>query len=138
MTIRTMIIMTAILVSGCATKPLSNAESKPVPSERILDAQYLSISEDKGVVTVKRDEGFGGSACTSRIFVNGKPIADLNPAEKVVLYLPADEYIISAWPNGICGGGMVEVQANVKVESRLNFRVGYGSNGDFSIFPTAF
>lgn len=132
------LIFLALAISGCATRPVSNAESKPVPSSRIIDARYFNSSPNTGVVTVKRDSGVGGSACTSRVFVNAKPIADLDPAEKVVLYLPADEYILSAWPNGICGGGMSEVRASVKPGMELNFRIGYGSNGDFTINATAF
>ena len=133
------LIFLALILSGCATRPISNAESQPVPSDRIIDTRYLKSSPNTGIVTVKRgDSGFGGSACTSRVFVNAKPIADLDPAEKVVLYLPADEYILSAWPNGICGGGMSEVRASVKPGIELNFRIGYGSNGDFTINATAF
>jgi hypothetical protein len=138
MIVRFSAVAFALVISGCATRPMSNAESNPVPSSRIIDARYLSNSPNTGIVTVKRDGGLGGSACTSRVFVNAKPIADLDPAEKVVLYLPENEYVLSAWPNGICGGGMSEVRANVKIGSELNFRIGYGSNGDFTINATAF
>jgi hypothetical protein len=70
--------------------------------------------------------------------VNGTPVADLDTEEKVVLHLPIGEHILSAWPNGICGGGMSEVSTTVRAGKQLNFRIGYGSNGDFSIQPTAF
>lgn len=109
-----------------------------VPSERVIDSKYLDPKSDTGKVTVKRDSGIGGSACSSRIFVNAKPVADIRTSEKVVLYLPSADYIFSAWPNGMCGGGMSEVRASVKTGEELNFRVGYGSNGDFSINATAF
>lgn len=33
---------------------------------------------------------------------------------------------------------MVEVEALVKVNTPLTFRIGYGSNGDFGLYPTAF
>lgn len=132
------VLFLAIALQGCATRPLSNAESKPIPSAQIIDSRYLNKTSNTGTVTVKRDSGFGGSACSSRVFVNAQPIADINAAEKVVLYLPANEYIISAWPNGVCGGGMSEVRANVTPGGELNFRIGYGSNGDFTINATAF
>lgn len=135
---RIVVIGMIALVSGCATQPVSNAAARSVPSNRIIDSALIKPSPDSGVVTVKRDSGFGGSACSSRVFVNAKPIADLDASEKVVLYLQAGEYILSAWPNGICGGGMSEVRASVKSGSELSFRIGYGSNGDFTINATAF
>lgn len=135
---RILAIAFAVAVSGCATQPVSNAEATSVSTDRILDSRYLQPIPDAGQVTVKRDSGMGGSACSSRIFVNAKPVADLRTSEKVVLYLPTGEYIFSAWPNGICGGGMSEVHATVKSGVELSFRVGYGSNGDFSINATAF
>jgi hypothetical protein len=44
----------------------------------------------------------------------------------------------SAWPNDPCAGGMSEVQGTVTSSSELNFRIGYGTNGDFAMHPTAF
>lgn len=135
---RLLLVCTALVVAGCATQPISNKEAVNIPSERILDSRYLQPSPEMGRVTVKRDSGIGGSACSSRIFVNAKPIADIRASEKVVLYLSSGEYIFSAWPNGMCGGGMSEVRSAVKAGDELNFRVGYGSNGDFTINATAF
>jgi len=127
-----------ILFCSCATCPVSNFEAIMAPPDRILNTQYLAPSPNTGTVVIKRDKGFGGSACSTRLFLNGKPIADIQTSEKVVLYLPENEYVLSAWPNGICGGGMSEVTANVKTGEKLSFRVGYGSNGDFFINRTAF
>lgn len=108
------------------------------PSLYLQDSRYSREVSGAGKVVVKRDSGFGGSACATRIFVNGQAIADIDTAEKVVLYLPAGEQILSAWTKGLCGGGMSEVKALVKAGASSSFRVGYGSNGDFSTFPTAF
>lgn len=109
-----------------------------MPASRIIDSGPLRPVPNSTVVTVKRDSGFGGAACSSRVFVNAKPIADLQTSEKVVLYLLAGDYIFSAWPNGLCGGGMSEVRATVVPGKPLNFRIGYGSNGDFTLNATAF
>lgn len=87
---------------------------------------------------VKRDAGFGGSACSVRISIDALPMADLDIEEKVLFYLPPGEYILSAIPNSICGGGLSEIAANVKSGKQLTYRVGYGSNGDFFINRTAF
>ena len=128
----------SIVLAGCATRHISNTLAIPVPMERILDTRYLQPGPEIGEVTVKRDSGFGGSACSSRIFVDGRPVADIRSSEKVVLYLPKGDHILSAWPNGICGGGMTEVKAIIKTGTKSSYRVGYGSNGAFTINPTVF
>jgi len=127
-----------LAISACATHPVSNAEATHVPNERLLSLQFLRPAAGTVEVTVKRDSGVFGAACSSRIFVNGTPVADLDTSEKVVLHLPEGEHILSAWPNGMCGGGMSEVNVVVRPGKQLNFRVGYGSSGDFAIHPTAF
>jgi len=125
-------------IAGCATRPISNADADTVYGDSILNSKYLNKKPNTGTVTVKRDSGLGGSACSSRVFVNAVAIADLDQSEKVVLYLPAGEYIFSAWPNGICGGGMSEIHSTVNSGAELNYRIGYGSNGDYTINATAF
>lgn len=126
------------MVSGCATAPISDAEATPVPVERVLDESVMVRSPGTGQITVKRDSGLGGSACSSRVFVNAKPIADLRTSEKVVFHLPPGEYIFSAFPNGVCGGSMSEVRGTVRDGSAIAFRIGYGTSGDFTINATAF
>ncbi|TKB75572.1 MAG: hypothetical protein E8D46_01755 [Nitrospira sp.] len=135
---RLLVFAFAVVIAGCATRPVSNVEATPVPIDRIIDGKFLQQTADAGIVTVKRDSGFGGSACSSRVFVNAKPVADLRTSEKVIIYLPAGEYVFSAWPNGICSGGMSEVHATVKSGAELSFRIGYGSGGYFTINATAF
>jgi hypothetical protein len=135
------IIAVALLIFaivGCATRPLSNGEAIPVRADQIIDSKYLEAAPGTGTVVVKRDRGFLGSACSSRVFVDANPVADLRPSQKVLMHLPAGDHVIAAWPNGICGGGMSEVRATVTTGVELTFRIGYGSNGDFTINPTAF
>lgn len=135
---RCLFIVFAVFIAGCATRPISNAKAVEVPSDRIIDSTYLRSVPNAGRVTIKRDSGFLGRACSSRIFVNAQPIADIRTSEKIVLYLPAGDYVFRAWPNDPCAGGMSEVRGTVTSSSELNFRIGYGSNGDFAIHATAF
>jgi hypothetical protein len=128
----------AACCAGCATRPVADSDTTPVPPDRIIDSRFLQLSTGSGTVTVTRDRGFGGSACSSRVFVDASPTADLRPSERLVVYLPPGDHVISAWPNGMCGGGMSEARTNVTSGSKLAFRIGYGSNGDFYINPTAF
>ncbi len=128
------LIILSLLLAGCATTPISNEEAISVP----VDASYLHQTANTGKVTIKRDSGYAASLCSTQIFVNAVPIANIDISEKVVIYLPAKDYIFSALANGICAGGLTEINGTVQAGKELTFRVGYGSNGEFSINPTAF
>lgn len=123
---------------GCATRPISNELAEPVSLADIIDNSYSESGKNTGQVTIKRDEGFGGSGCSTRFFIDAKPIVDLSVSEKIILYISEGDHILSAWPNGLCGGGMAEVKTTIKKGSKSTFRIGWGSNGDFFISPTAF
>jgi hypothetical protein len=127
-----------LVLAGCATSPVGGSEATPVPAGRLLAPTLTQAKPDSVALTVKRDRGMMGGACNVRVFVDGTAIADLSTAEKVVVYVPYGDHIVSAQPRGVCAGGMSEVQAVAKPGARLNFRVGYGSNGDFALNPTAF
>lgn len=131
-------VLAAILLNGCATRPVTTAEAVPVPRERIFSTNLLEPFEGSGTVIIKRDSGLGGSACSARLFVDAKPTADLRTAERVDLHLPVGDHILSAQPNGLCGGGMVEVPVRVVARQAATFSMGYGTAGDFTFTPTAF
>ena len=128
------------ILTGCASTLVSTSEAIQIPDSRVLDGgrQYLLPSRNSGIFIVKRDSGIMGVACSTKIYLNGKSIADLDTSEKVVLNLPVGEYIVSAEPNGVCGGGLTEVKFNVKDSSQSVFRYGTSGNGSPSIYPTAF
>ncbi|KGT86142.1 lipoprotein [Erwinia typographi] len=133
------IVLLVLVLGGCATKPVSNQAAKTVPKDRMLNTSLLTkTSADAGTVTIKRDSGFAGSACLTRVYIDGKEIADLDTSEKVVIFPSSGNHVFSAWPKGICGGGMVEVTGNVDRDKPLTYRIGYGTNGDFGLYPTAF
>ncbi|WP_113391694.1 hypothetical protein [Escherichia coli] len=129
-------IMLALV--GCATKPVSNEQATPVPEKQIISTALLEKRDGTGEVIIKRDSGFFGSACFSRVYVDGKEVADLGTAQKVVVYPTIGDHVFSAWPKGVCGGGMSEQAGNVTTDRTLMYRIGYGSNGEYGIHPTAF
>lgn len=128
----------AFALTGCATQPVRTSEAVAVPRDRILAPELLEEVKGHGGVIVKRDSGIGGSGCSARLFVNAKPAADLRSSERVILYLPAGDHILSAQPNGLCGGGMAEARVRVTPLETATFRMGYGTAGDFMLTPTAF
>lgn len=135
---RTLIVLSICLMAGCATKPVTNEQAKEVPVKQIIDNTLLAKGEGTGKVIIKRDSGFMGSACLTRVYVDGKEVADLDTAEKVTVYPKFGDHIFSAWPKGVCGGGMSEQSGKVTEGGMLMYRIGYGTNGDFGIYPTAF
>ena len=134
------LLATALLMSilGCATTPVPTGAARDVPRARVLNAALLERKESLGQVVVKRDEGFSASACNSRVFANGTPVAEIAPGEKVIFYLPEGEQMLAAMATGICIGGLVEAKAPVSRSRPAVFRISYGSSGEFSIQPTAF
>lgn len=126
-------LLLVLLLAGCASKPVATSEAVSVEAKA-----FGQPGPGLGKVVVKRDKGLFGGGCSARVFINAKPVADLDTAQKVELYLPPGDVIISSQPNGICSGGLSETRVTVKSDSELYYRVGYGSNGDFSLNPTAF
>lgn len=127
-----------VLLSACATKPVSTLDADPVPASRIINTQYTQKSPIKGTLIVKRDSGFNTSACSVRIFVSGSPVADIRTSEKIYIYLKPGDYNIGAIANGICAGGLVETPVTIEQGSSDTLRISYGSNGEFNISPTSF
>ena len=128
------------ILTGCSTTPVSTSDALPAPKERILEqgVKYQSSASNTGQVIVKRDAGTMGWLCTARIFINSNAVADLETSEKISLYLPEGDYIISADPIGFCGGGIVELTTKVKAGSIQYFRYGFSGSGYPVLFPTAF
>ncbi|WP_110877040.1 hypothetical protein [Franconibacter helveticus] len=127
-----------VLISGCSTQPVPTNQANHVPPDRIWDKKIVQKMDNAGEILVKRDSGFIGSACLISIYIDGKPVADLNTREKVIFYPGIGRHVLSASPHGWCAGGIVESLAEVEINKPLVFRVGYGANGDFRFSPTAF
>ncbi|MBD2815233.1 hypothetical protein ID850_10725 [Xenorhabdus sp. Flor] len=134
------LVVSALLIVGCATTPVSNEAAQPVPEKQIMQPDLLIKKEGTGKVIIKRDSGFTGSICLSRIYVDGKEVAHLDPAQKIEIYPKIGRRIFSTQPKGICSGagGMKELDGQVAEDNVLIYRIGYGANGDYGIYPTAF
>lgn len=134
------LLITSSLLVGCASTPMSTADSPLIPNTQVLadGKKFLTQDKNSGQIIVKRDGGFNGSACSTRIYIDAKAVADIDVTQKAVFNVPTGDYIISAEPNGICGGGLTEVKATVRQGSQSVFRYGTSGNGSPSIYPTAF
>ncbi len=131
------IIFSSCLI-GCAIKPVSTDNAKSVPPERIIDSQYFSPDERKVQVVIKRDQGHVGSACKTKVLINGVSVASLKMSEKMVVYLTAEKHILSSLPQGVCGGGIAELEMDLSGKRNATFRIGFDANASHRIQPTVF
>lgn len=126
-------------LSACATTPLTLNQTVPVPESRILARQFLSETSNSGSLVVKRDSGFMGSACTIRVFVDAVAVADLNPAEKIELFVALGEHsVVATATSSICGGGTSEAAVVIMPERQRILRIASGQSGDIFLQPSAF
>jgi len=85
----------------------------------------------------RRDAGFMSSACATRVFVNGELAAYVRAGEKVTLNISAGDIILGAQPDGICAGGLVEIEARLQAGRLTHYRIGYDHNGSLGLYRTA-
>lgn len=137
MTTRILIVALVATLSGCASQPISNAESRHIPAEQRLNASLFLLAPGSAEVTIKRDDSFS-IPCSTKIFIDGGPVANVYKTEKAVVFLSPGDHIISARTNGICGTGTAEIRASFKSGEKSNFRITYSMNGEVGIAPTAF
>ena len=132
-------VLLLLSLMACATQPISIYQASVVPSSRILAPQLLSQAQYTGTLIIKRDTGFMGSACTIRVFVDAVAVADLAPSEKVELFIPLGEHVVSATPTDtFCGGGTSEAAVVIRPESQRILRIASGQSGDIHLQPSAF
>lgn len=134
----TTLAISSCFLLGCAIKPVSNEIAKSVPSKRIIDSTFFVKQSDKILVTIKRDQGHVGSACTTKILIDGHAVAGLRMSEKMEVYLSPEQHIISSLPQGVCGGGIAELQIDLSSRKTATYRVGYDGNATHRIQPTVF
>lgn len=135
---RLLALLFLLSFTACATTPLTINQASAVPPSRILAPELIAQRSNTGILVVKRDSGFMGSACTIRVFVDAVPVADLAPSEKVELYVPLGEHSVVVSSNGICGGGTSEAAVVIMPERQRILRIASGQSGDIYLQPSAF
>ncbi len=124
---------------ACATSPVAIHDASAVPPSRILAPQLLVPAQYTGSLVIKRDSGFMGSACSIRVFVEATPVADLEPSEKIEIFVPLGEHVIAVTSaSSFCGGGVAEAAVVITPERQRILRIGSGQSGDIHLQPSAF
>ena len=134
---RLFLLLILLFSCSCATKPIATELATMPAEQRIFNDKYFSKNQGNAAIIIKRDKGFNGWACWATISINGEPIAKLKQSEKITLYLPEGEYILSACLE-MCGGNMSELLFIVKNNEDQVYRVGITQSFDLILNRTAF
>lgn len=124
--------LVATALAACSTTPVPLSEANFTADQYL----YRTASADTAPVTVRRDRGFYGAACATRIYANGGLAARLQAGEAVVLNIPAGEVILGAEPGTLCPGNLVEREATLQAGKPVHFRVGIPTNGNLGLYRT--
>lgn len=127
-------------LAGCASSPVPYEDAKPAPADRVYS--YQSQAGGDSNIMVTRDSGFAGGGCFATIFLNGKPVARLNPSERASFVVPAGEWTLGAGLDGkaLCGANPARLETDlvIKPGQTRKFRVYTSTGGEVGVRPTTF
>jgi hypothetical protein len=82
-----------VLLSGCATTPVSPSRAGRVPADRLLAFQERTADRTATIV-VTRDRGMLGSGCYSSFFLNGVHAGRFDVGETATFHVPPGETLL--------------------------------------------
>lgn len=74
-------------------------------------------------IVITSDIGMLGTRCATRVTVDGKLAALVRSGEKLTLSIPSGTVVLGVEPDGICGGGLVEIEAKPQEADSILFRI---------------
>ncbi|WP_426817934.1 hypothetical protein ACP3TC_07680 [Winslowiella sp. 2C04] len=128
------ILLSALVLSGCSTTPVS-----PDLAKEVAVASAFKMRSGSVPVTIVRDKGIVAGACAITSFINGEQIANLNTGEKVVAYVEPGTVIVGA---GFTGSGFCKGPAKREREFTVDMgkpkalRIFIDQNANVDILPT--
>ena len=125
----------AMALAGCVTPTIPTDTAANVPVTQLLEA-FSSAHEGK--VIVKRNRSVAGSICRDRVYLDGKPVADLWPGQKVEFTASLGEHILGVERLGICQGQMRELGARLWAGKTKVYLVDITTNLEYIFQETAF
>ena len=142
---RIIVFIAAIFLSACATQPIPIADAVAVPTSRVYLPAATGVTYQ---IRIVRDVGRQGSACPTRIYLDGKSAGDIQPGEVLTLTVPAGRRLLGSSPSP--DGGRLctafdsvsryrhEVEVTADANEVRNYRLATSSSGDLRLDPTAF
>lgn len=109
-----------LTLAGCATQNISGAASyRSVPEQQIINAVPQPSPHDAhATVVVKRDHGLFGSALSSVLLLNGKPVVKVKPGEFTQIRVTPAEHIFGvSWSDNL-GAAATESTRELAVDCK--------------------
>jgi hypothetical protein len=93
-------IAVLILFSGCATKQINLLKSISVPENKIYDKSLMNTDIKNEKLSLIRDRGILGSACTHRMYINDKRAFDIDAGQALEVALEPGNYVLRIQSGG--------------------------------------
>lgn len=132
---RNVLVVFAFFLAGCSTAPISSSQAINVAGGRHVS--FKAATPGTAPVIITRDTGIMSAACSTKVSIDGTLAAYIRAGEKVTLYIAAGDVIIGAQPDGVCAGGLVEIEARLQAGKPAHYRIGYDHNGSLGLYRTA-
>ncbi len=133
----TSLLLFALILTSCATSPVSVSESHQVSADRLLSG-YPALAQpspNKAKVIVIRDAGMLGAGAPAKLAVDGAPVARLWSGNRVDFYVTSGEHIFSVRPDPQMMGALTENSFSFTPGRTYHFRISI-SESSFRIQPS--
>ncbi len=107
-----------IALSGCALTP----PTRDVTSQRVF-VPLNPPGESTTKMTVARDQGLYGAGCSSRIFLDGQLIVQVEQGEHVTVPIPDGSHRLKLTHFGACESGSQELTEATATRGNLSYRI---------------
>lgn len=92
---------------------------------------------DTAMVTVTRDSGVLGSACSMKLSIDESIVAQLKPSDSVTLHIPSGRHILSFDTRGrLCPSVTDAIDVTLRKGDVKKHRIRGDMNGTFQLLPT--
>jgi hypothetical protein len=128
------LVLSACL-AACASSPVPDKDTTPVPSDRVFAPQAKS-SDDQVKITVTRDSAFVGAGCDVGLKLDGKLVAALGTSEQISFYISPGPHtlVITGYGHGLCTNFADKgIETFVRANEPRRYRIVV--NQEFSITP---
>jgi hypothetical protein len=119
---RSLALLAILVISGCATAPVSPASATRVPAERLFAFQDPA-PERSATLIVTRDSGFLGSGCFYSFTVNGIHAARFGAGETAKFHVPPGEILLRNGRDQM-GRGLCAVEKDLWTQRETVVRAG--------------
>lgn len=113
-------------LSACTTPVTPEAAS---PAEEVFLRDMTQPSNGSSSITMTRDAGLFGSACSLHFSVDGKDVARLNPKQTITVYVPPGHHNVATFSVDACGAARTDLGIETHDGKRTLLTTGEAADG---------